>query len=135
MKMTGDRDLMKMKKVALESSSRAWCPYSNFPVGAALLLSDGTIIPGCNVENVSYGISSCAERTAIFSAVAQGYARGDFVALLIYMPGDRIYTPCGACRQVIAEFFAPNGVIYATCDTGERKEWTVEELLPNGFNF
>lgn len=130
-----DLNLIKMKEVAVQASSRAWCPYSKFPVGAALLMSDGVIIPGCNVENVSYGISNCAERTAIFSAVAQGYLKGDFVALLIYMPGERLYTPCGACRQVIAEFFDLSGVIYATCDASDIKEWTAGELLPDGFNF
>lgn len=128
-------DFLRMKEIAVQASSRAWCPYSKFPVGAALLLSDGVVISGCNVENVSYGISNCAERTAIFSAVAQGYLKGDFMAIMIYMPGKRLYTPCGACRQVIAEFFDPSGVIYATCDTSDIKKWTANELLPDGFNF
>ncbi|MFB9886782.1 cytidine deaminase [Balneatrix alpica] len=124
-----------MKSLAQTAASRAYIPYSRFPVGAALQLKDGTLIPGCNVENVSYGLSNCAERTAIYAALAQGYQAKDFANLLIYMPGGRLYSPCGACRQVIAEFFAAEAEVIATCDTEQQQRWQVAELLPASFQF
>lgn len=126
--------LTDAREVARQAAARAYIPYSNFAVGAALILKDGQIIPGCNVENASYGLSNCAERTAIFSALAQGCRNTDFIALLIYMPGEDLYSPCGACRQVIAEFFAADTLIYATCDNDSFQSWRTEELLPGLFS-
>ncbi|GAA0345344.1 cytidine deaminase [Bowmanella denitrificans] len=122
-----------MYEQARQAAGRAYAPYSQFPVGAALKLKDGTMLQGCNVENASFGLCNCAERTVIFSAIAQGKLACDFDSLLIYMPGDSLYSPCGACRQVIVEFFAADALIYATCDTEQMKVWRVDALLPGVF--
>lgn len=88
---------------AYEASANSYSPYSNFPVGAAILVEDGTIITGANIENRSYGLTNCAERTAAFTAVAQGYKK--FLAIAISTPkADYPVGPCGACRQVLSEF-------------------------------
>lgn len=125
---------MPLYNVAKQAASRAYVPYSRFPVGAALKLKDGSLISGCNVENASYGLCNCAERTAIFSAIAQGKQAADFDSLLIYMPGKTLYSPCGACRQVIVEFFAAEAEIIATCDDAACQHWRVDELLPGAFS-
>lgn len=125
---------MPLYNVAKQAASRAYVPYSRFPVGAALKLKDGSLISGCNVENASYGLCNCAERTAIFSAIAQGKQATEFDSLLIYMPGETLYSPCGACRQVIVEFFAPDAEIMATCDSESCQSWRVDELLPGAFS-
>ncbi|PXF30396.1 cytidine deaminase [Pokkaliibacter plantistimulans] len=135
MKPSTDPQLLaQMKAVAKAAASRAYIPYSHFPVGAALLLADGQIVPGCNVENISYGLGNCAERTAIFSAIAQGHAHAEFVSMLIYMPGDTLYSPCGACRQVMVEFFPEEREVIATCDSDAIQVWTMAELLPASFS-
>lgn len=119
--------------VAKQSAERAYCRYSEFSVGAALLCSDGKIIPGCNVENASFGLTNCAERTALYTAIAEGYAPGTFKALLLYTPTETISSPCGACRQVINELIG-NGIdIIGCCDGEEPQCWTAETLLPGGF--
>ncbi len=128
-------EMEKLLESASEVAKRAWCPYSHFPVGAAILMRDGRVVVGCNVENASYGLSNCAERTAVFSAVALGYGRGDFIALAIYTPGKTANSPCGACRQVLAEFFDSRSPVWSCCDGDDRMEWTVKGLLPDGFGF
>ena len=95
--------LENLFKTALEAAKKAYAPYSNFHVGAALLLEDGSIVTGVNIENRSYGLTNCAERTAIFKAVSEG--KTDFKAIAIATPdADYPVSPCGACRQVISEF-------------------------------
>ena len=96
---------------AHEAKENAYCRYSNFQVGAAILAKDGTVITGCNVENASYGLTICAERTAIFKAVSVGYKPGDFEAIAIAASVDD-FSPCGACRQVINEFGDNMAVIF-----------------------
>ena len=119
--------------VAKQGAEHSYSPYSNFSVGAALLCSDESIIPGSNVENASFGLTNCAERTAMFAAIAQGYAPGTFKALLLYTPTETATSPCGACRQVIEELIG-NGVdIISCCDGQEPVFWTAETLLPGGF--
>lgn len=103
----------------------AHAPYSNFAVGAALLAADGKIFTGCNVENLSYGLTICAERVAIGTAVAAG-AR-DFMALAVVADTAVPVSPCGACRQVMAEFGVPKVLL---ANRAERMEFTLEELLP-----
>jgi cytidine deaminase len=110
---------------AWEARERAYAPYSNFAVGAALLASDGRVFTGCNVENISFGLTNCAERVAIGAAVAAGVR--EFVAAAVVADTSVPISPCGACRQVLAEFGVPR-VILAN-RTG-RVEFTMEELLP-----
>ncbi|GGD77690.1 cytidine deaminase [Lacimicrobium alkaliphilum] len=128
------QNLLKARELARQAATRAYIPYSNFAVGAVLILNDGSMIPGCNVENASYGLSNCAERTALFSALAQGHTAKEFAAMLIYMPGNKLYSPCGACRQVIAEFFSAEAMVYATCDSDHYQSWRADALLPGLFS-
>lgn len=118
---------------AKQAAARAHAPYSKFPVGAVLQFSNGEIVLGCNVENASYGLTNCAERTAVFSALAQGKDLAEVERIVIYTPGSQVYSPCGACRQVLSEFFAPSMPFTSTCDTGEAS-WTLGELLPSAFS-
>lgn len=110
---------------AWEAREMAYAPYSKFAVGAALQAADGRIFSGCNVENVSYGLTQCAERTAICAAVAAG-AR-EFVALAVVADTAVPISPCGACRQVMAEFGVPRIIL---ANRSERLEFSLEELLP-----
>ena len=118
---------------AREALASAYAPYSNFPVGAAVLLSDGTIYRGCNVENASFGLTICAERAAVFNAIADG--RMDIAAVAVVTSAPRLCKPCGACRQVIAEFSqADNPIIVVTaCAGGETATETITHLLPDTF--
>jgi cytidine deaminase len=115
---------------AKAASANAYSRYSNFRVGAATLSSGGAMASGCNVENASYGLTMCAERNAVFSAINHGAT--DIIALALYTPTAQPVTPCGACRQVIAEFGA-NASIRAYCDGPDIAEFTMEALLPAAF--
>lgn len=115
---------------AHKAKENAYCRYSGFQVGAALLAKDGIVITGCNVENASYGLTMCAERTAIFKAVSMGYKPGDFEAIAIAASGDD-FSPCGACREVINEFGDDMTVIFEF--GGKTVITTLEELLPYNF--
>lgn len=108
----------------------AYVPYSRFRVGAALLGRDGRVFTGCNIENVSYGLTNCAERTAIFKAVSEGCL--EFEALAVVADTEALTAPCGACRQVIAEYGPDTRVIIANLK-GDRKIMTASELLPLTF--
>ncbi|SFC52923.1 cytidine deaminase [Alkalibacterium subtropicum] len=110
---------------------RAYVPYSHFPVGAALLTKDGKTYTGCNIENASYSLSNCAERTAIFKAVSEG--EKDFDYFVITGGTDEPISPCGACRQVMVEFFEPDMKVLLTNEDGKVKETTVADLLPGAF--
>ncbi|MEC0235548.1 cytidine deaminase [Paenibacillus kribbensis] len=116
---------------ALEARKQAYIPYSNFQVGAAVLGNDGTIYSGCNVENASYGLCNCAERTAIFKMVSEGCRKIDAIAVVADTEGP--VSPCGACRQVISEFAHSDTKIYLTNLHGNTEEWTMEKLLPGAF--
>ncbi|MCJ7841847.1 cytidine deaminase [Lederbergia sp. NSJ-179] len=120
--------LVKAAKLARE---RAYVPYSKFPVGAALLTKDGKIYTGCNIENASYGMTNCAERTAIFKAISEGDQ--EFTRLAVIADTDRPVPPCGACRQVIAEFCPRDMEIVLTNLQGKQKRIKAEELLPFAF--
>lgn len=109
---------------------RAYAPYSQFKVGAALLASDGSITEGCNVENASYPASICAERCAVASAVARG--NKSFTAVLIATEAEDPTPPCGICRQVLVEF-SPRMTIVAATRSGKEARWTLDELLPKAF--
>jgi cytidine deaminase len=125
--------LGELLAAAREAQASAYAPYSNFPVGAAALLSDGTIYRGCNVENASFGLTVCAERVAVFNAVADG--RMDIAAIGVVTSAARLARPCGACRQVIAEFSqADNPIMLVTaCASGETIIETITQLLPDTF--
>ncbi len=114
---------------ARAARKHAYAPYSAFSVGAALLCDDGTIVTACNVENASYGLSMCAERGAIFAAIASGHRR--FSAIAVAGPERETTSPCGACRQVLAEFGTSTRVLFSTPDGFE--EMTVAALLPATF--
>jgi len=115
--------------VALNARKNAYVPYSNLHVGAALLTDDGEIFAGVNVENVSFGATNCAERTAIFSAVAKG--KKNFAALAVVSDLDSQIFPCGICLQVIAEFKIP--IIIVGDKNGNYKSYEAKELLPHAF--
>lgn len=127
---------MTSKKLSLliesakKASVHAYCPYSKFKVGAAVLTKSGKIYSACNVENASYGLCSCAERNAIFNAVASGDK--DIIAVAIYTPTKTPTTPCGACRQVINEF-SPNAEIICCSKTGKTLKTKLDLLLPKAF--
>lgn len=108
----------------------AYTPYSKFQVGAALECKDGRIFRGCNVENASYGLCNCAERTAIFTAAAAG--EREVRAVVVYTPTPDATSPCGACRQVINEF-GPDAAVISICDSPDRIETTISQLLPAAF--
>lgn len=116
---------------ARAARQNAYAPYSNFPVGAALMLADGSVVHGCNVENASFGGTICAERNAITTAIAQG--NRDFVALCVISNSVKPITPCGICRQFIHEFGADLPVIAAGEDGGYRL-FTSGGLLPDAFS-
>jgi cytidine deaminase len=122
-------DFDELLSAARDARERAYAPYSNFRVGAALDAGDGNVILGSNVENASYGLSMCAERSAIFAAVSAGFR--DFTAIAVAGPDGVLTSPCGACRQVLAEF-NPNMAIVFTAASGT-VETTIAELLPHSF--
>ncbi len=120
----------RREQAARAAAKPAYAPYSKFPVGAAVLAGSGRIYAGCNVENASYGLCNCAERTAIFSAIAAGERQ--LAAVALYTPTATPTVPCGACRQVINEF-GPNAVFVAICDSADRIDTTLPALLPAAF--
>jgi cytidine deaminase len=129
-RMLDQADWDTLAAAARDASRQAYCPYSRYAVGAAARTADGRIFTGCNVENASFGLSICAERNAIFHAVASG-AR-DLVALVVYTPTAQPASPCGACRQVIVEFGAAQ--VMACCDGAATTRWNAAELLPGAFS-
>lgn len=124
------QELIIEAKLARE---RAYAPYSKFKVGAAVLTKDGKVFHGCNVENASYGLCNCAERTALFSAVAAGYRSGDFQQIAVTGDTDGPIAPCGACRQVILELGGKALPVVLTNLNGDVFETTAAEQLPNAF--
>ncbi|AZR73149.1 cytidine deaminase [Anoxybacter fermentans] len=125
----------EVKEMLLERAKsarkKAYTPYSNFQVGAALLTKNGKIYEGCNIENASYGLSNCAERTAIFKAVSEG--EKEFEAIAVVADTLKPVPPCGACRQVISEFNPKMKVILGNLK-GDVSEYTIDQLLPGAFS-
>ena len=117
---------------AFEARENAYAPYSHFKVGACVLTKDGKVIPGCNIENAAYGSTMCAERNAIFSAYCQGYRKEDIEAIAIVADCHPLISPCGACRQVLAELLSFDTPIILGC-----KDYfevvNMEELMPRAF--
>ncbi len=120
----------RLELAARAAARQAYAPYSKFPVGAAVLMGSGRLFTGCNVENASYGLCNCAERTALFTGVAAG--ERELVAVAVYTPTPAPTTPCGACRQVLNEF-GPRALVISVCDGAARVETTVDALLPSAF--
>ena len=117
--------------LAVEVCQQAYVPYSHFPVSAVLVTKDDQIYTGVNIENASFGLTNCGERTAIFKAVSEG-AR-EFKELIVYGQTDNPISPCGACRQVMAEFFEPDLPVTLVSKDKSTVVMTVKELLPYSF--
>jgi cytidine deaminase len=125
-----DGPLDRLRAAAFAAMERAYAPYSEFPVGAALLTADGTIVTGCNVENAAYPSGICAERGAVMAAVAAGHRA--FRLLVLATEADEPAPPCGACRQVLVEF-APRLPVVSVNRDGAERRWSMAELLPSPF--
>jgi cytidine deaminase len=123
----------ELAAAARRAAAHAYCPYSRFPVGAAVLTDRGEIFAGCNVENASYGLTICAERSAVFQAVAQSQGRLVIRAVVVYTPTPEPTAPCGACRQVINEFGGPETEVRSFCDGTAVIGYRLGELLPAAF--
>jgi cytidine deaminase len=126
-------DYNQLLQAAIEARKAAYIPYSHFGVGAALQDATGHVHYGCNVENAAYGPTNCAERTALFRAIADGCAPHSFTALAVVGDTDEPIAPCGVCRQVILELCAPDMPVVLGNLKGDMKVVTVSELLPHAF--
>jgi cytidine deaminase len=122
--------LRRLETLARAAARQSYSPYSQFKVGAAVLAGSGRVFAGCNVENASYGLCNCAERTAIFSAAAAGERR--LRAIVVFTPTPTPTLPCGACRQVLNEFGA-DALVISICDSAQRIEMPLPALLPAAF--
>jgi cytidine deaminase len=120
----------RLREVADAARAQAWCPYSRFPVGAALETDDGQLFAGCNVENASYPAGTCAERVALGTAIAAGARR--FVRIVITSAASQPTPPCGICRQALVEF-APALEVFAVAPDGRTTHWSLAALLPAPF--
>lgn len=120
----------RLERAARAAAAASYAPYSKFSVGAAVLTGSGKIFGGCNVENAAYPLGNCAERTAIFSAIAAGERQ--IRACVVYTPTAAPTMPCGGCRQVLNEF-GPDALILSVCDSARRAETVLSALLPDAF--
>ena len=112
---------------------KSYSPYSQFKVAAAIRLHDGEIITGVNVENASFGLSNCAERTALFTAYTQGYRKEDIKEIVVTTEKEHLVTPCGACRQVMSELMMPDTPVHLVTSNDDIKTVSVSDLLPLAF--
>ena len=120
----------RLERLARRAAANSYSPYSRFAVGAAVLASSGKIYSGTNVENASYGLCNCAERSAVFTAASAGERK--ITCVVVYTPTQAVTPPCGACRQVINEF-GPHARVISICDSKDRNETTLDALLPGAF--
>ena len=111
----------------------SYSPYSHYAVSAIVVMKDGTMFPGVNVENASFGATICAERNAILSAITAGYHKGDFLELYVMVSSGEIGMPCFLCRQVISEFFDKNSIVHCCATDGKVEDYMVSELCPYPF--
>lgn len=125
------------KKLLIEKARQAslntYSPYSHFPVGAAIITKSGKYYQGANIENASFGLTNCAERSCLFAAYTDGVRKDDILALAIFTPTDKATSPCGACRQVMVELLNENCPVLLACNKEEVVESTVKELMPLAF--
>jgi cytidine deaminase len=128
-----EQTVSKLKSHAQRAAGNAHAPYSRFRVGAAVISADGQVYAGCNVENASFGLTQCAERAALTAAIADGARPGELRTLVLYTPGETVYPPCGACRQVMHELMAADSVVVSCCDSDETRRWAHSEYLPDPF--
>ncbi len=128
-----DELIARLFKQAQAASERAYSPYSGARVGACVLDDEGNIYSGCNVESASYGLTQCAERNALASAINAGMQPGDAHALLIFATGFDALAPCGACRQVMSELLAEDAVVISCVSETDYRSWSVSHLLPDPF--
>jgi cytidine deaminase len=126
-------DYRELVNKAMEARQNAYSPYSRFKVGSALLTGDGKVYTGVNIENASYGLTVCAERTALFKAVSEGVRKISALAVACDTDAYNSAFPCGACRQVMAEFLDDEADIIISVNTGEYKIYKLKELLPHAF--
>lgn len=126
-------DLEQLRKLAESAAENSYSPYSHFRVGAALLLEDGTIVTGCNVENCSYRLTSCAEQAAIACAVSEHGPRIRLRAVAVANLNNSASMPCGACRQTLSEFGDDNVLILYPGEDGSQESTTLGDLLPHAF--
>jgi cytidine deaminase len=127
---TSDHQMVELRARAMAAMERAYAPYSNFRVGAALLASDGSITEGCNVENAAYPAGMCAEAGAVAAAIARGSRH--FEAIAIATEAQEPTPPCGICRQVLEEF-SPHLLVISVTRAGGEARWSLDELLPKAF--
>lgn len=120
-------------KYALEALKNSYSPYSNYKVGAAVLLKNGKVVKGTNIENASYGLTNCAERSALFTTYGLGYRKEDILGIAIASLSSEPASPCGACRQVINELMDQDAFVVYGNDIGVVYEMTVKDLLPGAF--
>jgi cytidine deaminase len=123
-----------LRQAAQDAAKLGYTPYSHFPVGAAILMRNGTIIQGANIENSSFGLTVCAERNALFRAHLEGYRADDMVAMAVFGLTHDPISPCGACRQVMSELLHAHTPVYLLSESMESKDMTVETLLPYAFD-
>ncbi len=123
----------KLYELAKENIQNAYVPYSHFRVSAVLELKDGRTIQGINIENASYGLSNCAERSALFAAYSQGVKKEEIERILVYTDKEHFVSPCGACRQVMRELMEEDAEVILANSLGEMKSMKNKELLPAGF--
>lgn len=128
-----EMDIRKLKEVAISVRENAYVPYSEFKVGAALMDGNGHIHAGCNVENAAYSPTNCAERTALFRAIADGTTAGSFRMMAVVADMKGPVSPCGVCRQVLIELCSPDMPVYMGNIQGEWVQSTVAQLLPGAF--
>ncbi|MEN8223297.1 MAG: cytidine deaminase [Acidobacteriota bacterium] len=127
-----EKEIKELYDAAKKVKEKAYAPYSNFHVGSALRTESGKIFSGCNVENSSYGVTICAERNAVFKMVSEGEQK--ISSILVIGDTEKFLPPCGACRQVIAEFSDEHTAVIMCNKDGKSKETTVGEILPFGFS-
>ena len=130
LELTDPATLGMLDEKAKRAADHAYCRYSDFPVGAALLTEDGYVFTGCNVENASYGLTVCAERNAVFAMAGAG--KRELALLVVYTPTPEPSAPCGACRQVINEF-GPAARVRCVCQGARIVDTTLDQLLPTSF--